>query len=64
MPRSGATDDAALLRNDSIAASLAGRESRQAWVETVRSANARFARGDTCLLEINSERFNLQGPVA
>jgi hypothetical protein len=51
MPRSGATDDAALLRNDSIAASLAGRQSRQAWVETVRSANARFARGDTYLLE-------------
>jgi hypothetical protein len=53
MPRSGATDDAALLRNDGIAASLAGRKSRQAWVETVRSANARFARGDTYLLETN-----------
>jgi hypothetical protein len=26
-------------------ASLVGRKSRQAWVETVRSANARFARG-------------------
>jgi hypothetical protein len=34
-------------------ASLAGRKSRQAWVETVRSANARFARGDTYLLETN-----------
>jgi hypothetical protein len=35
------------------AASLAGRKSRQAWVDTVRSANARFARGDTYLLETN-----------